>query len=290
MGILVGYLLGILTASKHKDQHASPNADSSNTPQRQPPSDWPLSVVCIPPPKSEEEYAEENKKKRRETIKFRVELIGAFVLIIYTFFTILMWHANKKSADAAKSAADTAAKQLELTSRPWVDIDVSITSPVTYDSNGMHVSFTFAPKNIGQSPAQDVSIAPKLVPGSMGTDVREMQKRICDNRAAASDEPLRYVLFPDRSYKQEITMGITDTEINSQWSKFELRQKPNDLIPVLIIGCVDYTYDSSPRHHQTGFAFDILMKDRRILLKSKMPLQPDSVGLMEHSFGGHFAN
>jgi hypothetical protein len=249
---------------------------------------------------SEDERADETEaclndfKKRFEKEirkpKFALEIAGFFVLFVYAAFTIAMYFANRAAANAATSAADTAAKQLELTSRPWVDLDVSIIAPITHDSNGLHIEFTFVPKNIGQSPAQNVSIAPRLVPGSMGTDLHEIQKRICDNRAAAKDEPLSYVLFPQRSYKQQITMQITNSEIDSQWSKFELSQGPIDLAPVVLVGCVDYTYDSSSRHHQTGFAFDVLMRDGRILIKSKMPLDPDSVELMAHSFGGHFAN
>ncbi len=42
-----------------------------------------------------------------------VELAGILLLALYTGFTIAMYFANRKSADAAKSAADTAAKALK---------------------------------------------------------------------------------------------------------------------------------------------------------------------------------
>jgi hypothetical protein len=228
----------------------------------------------------------DNEQKTESRYQFWSLLLSGFTLLAVAAYAVItgqMWYEMQKQTI-------TSQKQFESMDRPWVDLDVAITAPVTYDKNGLQIVVTFVPKNIGRSPAQNVSIAPRLIPGSMGTDVHEMQKRICDNRATASDEPLRYVLFPNRSYEQRITMQITAAEINSQWSTFELSQGPIDPLPVLLVGCVDYTYESSPRHHQTGFTFDVLMKDGRTLLRSRIPLLPDSVGLMEHSFGGHFAN
>jgi hypothetical protein len=221
MGILIAYLLGILTASKPKDHRAKHNADSSHPPQRQSPADGPLSVICITPTKSKEESAEEEKKKRRETIKFRVELTGAFVLVIYTAFTILMWCANKKAAEAAKSAADTAAKQLEMTDRPWVAIEVAITSPLIYDDKGVRLDFSFVPKNIGHSPAQNVLIAPELLPVFMGDDVSEAQKRICKSAAQDTVFP-KYVLFPEEPYSQPFGLSMSTESIIAHWGKVNL--------------------------------------------------------------------
>jgi len=146
-----------------------------------------------------------------------VTVVTLVVLVIYTSYTIKIYKATGKSADAAKNAADTAAKQLELTSRPWVDIDVFISAPVTYGTNGVNIGFTFVVKNIGQSPAQNVSIAPRLIPGGMGTDVHERQQHVCEDQAAAHDEFLRYVLFPNRSFSQPLTIAMTNSELDSQW-------------------------------------------------------------------------
>ncbi len=55
-------------------------------------------------------------------------------------------------AEAAKSAADTAATQLELAERPWISSDIAIASPFVFDKDGGHVTFQFALKNSGHSP------------------------------------------------------------------------------------------------------------------------------------------
>jgi hypothetical protein len=124
----------------------------------------------------------------------------------------------------------------------------------------------------------------------MGEDLREKQKNICANRARSDDVSLRYMLFPDGHYDQRIGLQLSAGELDSQWSKFELGQGPIDLVPLTLVGCVDYTYQSSPRHHQTGFALDVRMKDGSSILKSKTPLPVESIILIEHPEGGHFAN
>lgn len=60
------------------------------------------------------------EKTRWDRIKPFVEVAGVILLAVYTGYTIKMYGANKKSADAAKEAADTAAHQLEVDERPWI--------------------------------------------------------------------------------------------------------------------------------------------------------------------------
>jgi hypothetical protein len=86
--------------------------------------------VCVPPTETDEERTEKEKKKRRKTIKFRVEVFSAFVLLGYFGVTILIWCASKKAAEEAKRAADTASQQVEVTKdalcaqfRPWLGIE-----------------------------------------------------------------------------------------------------------------------------------------------------------------------
>ncbi len=112
MGLFIAYLLGILTAIKPKNQDRSSHQTSPNPQTCQHSVNGPLSVICIPPTPSSEEEADKKKQERRKTIKFRVEIAGALILLVYAFFTILIWCASKKSADAAKSAAVTAANNL----------------------------------------------------------------------------------------------------------------------------------------------------------------------------------
>jgi hypothetical protein len=210
--------------------------------------------------------------------------------IFYTVFSALQWTATNKAANAAKSAADTAANQLELFDRPWVTIDASIASPLTYDGTAVRIAFSFTPKNIGQSPAQNVLIVPELIPVFMGDDVRKEQQRICDGAGQINSMFPRYVLFPNEPFVEPFALDLPTEAINSHWGKLPPGMKAPDPIPIGLVGCVDYTYENSPKHHQTGFAFDVIMNDGRLPLKSLTPLNPSSLILRQHAIGGHFAN
>ena len=147
MGFLIAYLLGILTASKAKNQPTDHVDYSPHHPYTQSPPDRPISVVCIPPAESDEEHAKKKKKERRKTVKFWADIITAVILFGYFTVTILIWCANNK-------AAETAAKELELSQRPWVSLaNFSIDGPLIFDNNGAHINISYEIKNTGHSPA-----------------------------------------------------------------------------------------------------------------------------------------
>lgn len=107
-----------------------------------------------------------------------VTAVATVILAIATVVAVVIYGrqlaANINAADAAKSAANTAAAQLEMTDRPWVTIDIVITGPLTYsDKGGVFMSFLFIPENIGRSPAQNVLISPKLIPAFPFDDIRK---------------------------------------------------------------------------------------------------------------------
>jgi hypothetical protein len=174
--------------------------------------------------------------------------------------------------------------------RPWIDLDVSIDSPLTYDNTGVRIGFNISPKNVGRSPAQNIWISPTLTPAFMGDDLSEIQKRICENARPSHEGLLSYLLFPGNHYTQPVGLDLSATAISSHWGKLPPNMEPPDPIPLALVGCIDYTYEASSRHHQTGFALDVVMKGGLLPLKSKTPIASEDLVLRAHSFGGHFAN
>ncbi len=118
MGMLVAYILGILTASKSK--HQPVDYDLSDPQHRQTPSAKPLAVMCIPQTESDEERTKKKKNERRKTTKFWVEIVSAFILLGYFGATILIWSANKKAADSAEKSLGLAQNQFRMDQRPWL--------------------------------------------------------------------------------------------------------------------------------------------------------------------------
>jgi hypothetical protein len=123
MGILIAYLLGILTTIKpedhnrNRDKRIADSHDSQRLPQGL------LSVMCIPRALSDQEQAEKEHKERRETTSFWVRIGSLVILVIYAGFTILIWWANKQTTDLFS-------KQLESTQAAIVEIfQVTIEGP-----------------------------------------------------------------------------------------------------------------------------------------------------------------
>ncbi len=223
--------------------------------------------------------------------KTAFEVMAVLAGLGLLYWNIRQTQATEIAASAAISAAKTAASQLELSDRPWVTVDVFITSPLTYGTNGVQLNFSFVPKNIGHSPAQNVLIIPRLVPVSMGDDIRGIQKEICDSAPETNIAFPKYVLFPDEPFSEPFGLDMSTEALTAHWGKRPPGKGLPDPIPIGIVGCADYTYETSSKRHQTGFAFDILMKDGRLPLRSLAPLSPNLLILRQHgSFGSHFAN
>jgi len=149
MGILIAYLLGILSTMKSKEQHSSPDNHSARSPNQQPLINGPISVVCIPPTLSDQERAEKKKKCRRETVKFWVEIVGAVMVFGYLFVTVLIWCANKQIAKDTHQSVVNADNNFKLDQRPWLGVLEMDTTIPSRESMKVKVEFV----NSGKLPA-----------------------------------------------------------------------------------------------------------------------------------------
>jgi hypothetical protein len=175
--------------------------------------------------------------------------------------------------------------------RPWIDMDIQITSPLTFDGKTVRTEFTFIPSNIGRSPAQNISIIPILTPAFLGDNLREIQERMCGDTAFKYGMgSLKYVLFQGHHYSQPVGLEIPVQDLDSLWGKLPPGIAPPDPIGIALVGCVDYTYESSAHHHQTAFAYDLAMKDGGLPLKSRTPIAPSDLILRAHPVDSHFPN
>jgi len=97
--------------------------------------------------------------EQAQTSKFWIELLALVILGVYTTFSALQWYemriATEKagiSAEAAQGQLGILQKQLEALDRPWVSIDMSVASPLTYGiTSGIQVNFNLFLK-ISESP------------------------------------------------------------------------------------------------------------------------------------------
>jgi hypothetical protein len=111
------------------------------------------------PPKLVEKYdAANNKQESWDRKKFRAEIVTIFLVSVYTTVAIWQGCSNKRAADAAKSAAATAAAALKgsqdsfaLDQRAWVGPERVVHSKIS----DRHPSFGMVLRNTGKTPAID---------------------------------------------------------------------------------------------------------------------------------------
>ena len=192
--------------------------------------------------------------------------------------------AAKIQAIAAASQANTLAKTLESSQRPWVAVDASPGGPLTINRNGVIARVRVHFVNVGHSPAIQVRVAGQLgdffggSPNSLLPNPYTTQKHICDALAKDPD-PNERVLFPNGDYNVVFGAVMQPDEV----AKAVL---DDGSIHPILVGCVDYQYSFEIRqHHQTRFAYSISAQGRQLrptsgdIPKSAVEISPGLFGV-----------
>lgn len=202
--------------------------------------------------------------------------------------------AAKTQAEAASHTASVAEHQLELSERPWVTADAGIVSPFTFDIHGAHITLQFILKNTGHSPAVGIWIETTFfILGQGHANPITEQKKVCDLIQQRSPDPrsIGYTLFPGDQIIEKITFNLNAAEIQ----KFEKDFHAPFIAPT-VAGCVDYKFEFSRGHHQTGFIYDvsrIVPANPLIFLGINTKhgnIPPAELRLIRNFIGGGYAN
>ena len=189
---------------------------------------------------------------------------------------ILLWLATKNSSE-------TLQKQLELNDRPWVKVtgvDLRGNREIPALSfqelpNALRLQgFPLAPeyqvtvnyevhlKILGRSPALNIEIRPELYLAQWGVagggyreSIAAEEKRACEEFASQKKEIKNAgtAAFPDET---PTVFQATGNRVNREGMNWFFDSPTLYVLPVLI-GCVDYQFQSSDRHHQTRFVYEI---------------------------------
>jgi uncharacterized protein YpmB len=125
------------------DTHREPNVAIS---QGEPNIARPSSISSPSPCKSHREITCTVEKDFWDKAKTATEIFGIILLAIYTGFTVLMYCANKKAADAAKSAADTAQGQFKLYKQQVVGTTAAVVEVQTQHGQQIGSTLDFSTK------------------------------------------------------------------------------------------------------------------------------------------------
>ena len=152
--------------------------------------------------KAEREEDKEYKDATRshENRSITVAKVTALISALYFIATVCIFLESKRSADAAKKAADISGNQLEMSQRPWVQVGLQVGGPLVIDKNGLNLIIQAVSKTSGNSPAKSVLMESKLYvsSGFSARRINEMRDAFCEDlkkRAAVNQKYLKS-LFP----------------------------------------------------------------------------------------------
>jgi hypothetical protein len=176
--------------------------------------------------------------------------IGLLILITYQL------RATQQVANAARSTAETTARQLEISQRPWVSIDTYILGPLTFSPGGSaQATLRFVVRNVGNSPAMGLSVQPVMYIASRDNQDPLMERsKVCEEnrtRGVGADG----TLFP----KGELTKTMTFSGDSKDILKDSNRT--GSFSPAVIV-CASYrsTFDDRPRY-TTGIIYYLRRTD-----------------------------
>lgn len=174
---------------------------------------------------------------------------------------ILQYPELKKSADAAKSAADTVAAQVELADRPWVAADIYFSGPFDFNVNGANVRLSLNLLNTGHSPALNTQVEGLPVDvnfiGNGGRDASHFREQVCQD---ATEYVKRFstgiALFPNRPATKGWTLTFNAADLARDHGKGS--QAPDVIIWPSVVICIGYkeSFDKEIVHH-TSYIIDL---------------------------------
>jgi hypothetical protein len=191
-----------------------------------------------------------------------LEGFGLLVLIVYTIFTGLMYRSNKQAADAASSASKTAASQLEMSERPWIDADISVDGPFDFNVNGANIHLKFLLTNSGHSPAFTTYIAVMPADTFMtGTTPTEFRDQACKEATVTVTKYASsgVTIFPNRTFEQRRTVTFTNEEISQKHGSGT--KIPNYIQDPSAVACIGYRPSFNSAIYHTAYIYDLKKAD-----------------------------
>jgi len=214
------------------------------------------------------DYYEIRIKRSLRDPKFVLEVAGFIVLFVYAIYTIRMYYANQESADAAKSAAETAARQLEMADRPWIKDVVRSNADFMFNNGAFSWAVTIRAENVGHSVATAIFPETKLI-AVHGADfidaprhqAKELCDRVSDRFERVKNDPSVWgiAIFPGDYTDLPSSPILWPPQIKD--ATFDGGTKVGTSVIPMLIGCVEYHYATSEKPHKTWFVYTLAHSD-----------------------------
>jgi hypothetical protein len=194
--------------------------------------------------------------------------ITAAFTVVLVMVTAAAWLATDKNAEAAHRSATIADKTLIAAHRPWLSVNVSITSDWVFTDEEGRVEIALLIRNVGSAPATNIEWDAVLVP--MTHHLTDAIKKV-NTRFTARIEVLKKsdlarevsfggTLFPNEAYEQRVSLPLSREDIRNAYGHIA-PEIGTPFIAPSVVGSILYRSPIADTWHQTGFAADIKVRD-----------------------------
>jgi hypothetical protein len=182
---------------------------------------------------------ERNERQTSERANNLREWVGIGGIYLAAFVAI--WAILSSGHEAAKSRSQmqTQLDIMQTQTRPWVGMQISISKPLTFGSDGATIEFDIASKNYGSLPATNISIEQEPVPEAWGTRSSTLPEAMerADLRAERYKQlDVGFSLFPGQDTHSRMPIVIKQADIDRVAAKAE----PRDSVAFEFIFRMDY--------------------------------------------------
>lgn len=247
---------------KNDPVHEQRNSTESTNPGK----DIPPPTIVVPPspqgPQSPEDKneARERRAERRDRMRLGVEIFAIIVGLVGIGGLFVTFRETQETNRIAR-------RTLEIQERPWISVDVNLSSPVIFYKDGsaeMEVSFSL--KNVGHSVATHVWEQMQIVPFSApdggeailskSDETERLRNELCEKvREMADLGSVGFVLFPEQEIVLGRKMSVARERVKEK--SFTQPDQTGLFVDLIMIGCVAYRPTLFPGFHVTGFVYSV---------------------------------
>jgi hypothetical protein len=206
--------------------------------------------------------AEQDRQYRTQNSIRKAAWCAFGAAAIYAGIASFQWREMHNATLAAERTALAAQQQFEMSERPWVITKFTPSAPIEWASDGS-VSFEILEQttNTGHSVALHVFNTPIVLPQFLDGKILptlQGQKEMCERdrevRERTPDRAAGDMLFPGDVAFEKLVVRIRAQDV-------ERAKLPgtNLLTGFMLYGCTEYTFSFSPKDHQTGYVYDIVV-------------------------------
>lgn len=200
----------------------------------------------------------------------------------------------RQATAAAQKSADAAVKQLEVSERPWIQLDLVLSEPLKFDDWGLQAILRIVTKNTGNSAAGSVLMASKMYvnTGWPTVQVIPMRDKLCDDLKESVAKPHSgaiEVMFPG-TYPVVTSprLGVPKADVE----KVIQLAGPTGVMP-LILTCAVYRSTFNDTYHESAYSSYVGFFDPHkvnsfvtaIRLQPNISINPDHL-VLQNEFHG----